>query len=372
MVPAMMIPTRFSLLLLAVAAAWPLSGSAQDTIDELVEQAGLREGPVAMRDVDGWDPSRRIVLRDIGLDASLLEERFGGADIVLAGSVDDAREHVAGAGALIGYCSSSLLAEGSYVRWVQIYSAGAERCLAVEEARRDDVVLTNMQKMSSPVIAEHAIAMLLALTRDLREFTSSMESGEWRRGWRYTNEMTTVAGKTMLVLGLGGIGTEIARRGAALGMRVTATRNRSREGPDFVDYVGLSTEMRGLARNADVIVNALPLTDQTRGLLGAEFFAGLEAEPYFINVGRGATVDTDALLTALREHRLAGAGLDVTDPEPLPPDHALWRESNVIITPHVSSRGGDAARHRLLVLENIRRYLAGDALLNVVDPERGY
>ena len=178
----------------------------------------------------------------------------------------------------------------------------------------------------------------------------------------------------MLVLGLGGIGTEIARRGAGLGMRVVATRNSSREGPDFVDYVGLPDEMTRLARDADVIVNALPLTDTTRGILDAEFFdAGGNTNPrYFINVGRGATVDTQALLAALQSGQLAGAGLDVTDPEPLPRDHPLWREKNVIITPHVSSRGGDRLRHQLLTLENMRRYLAGDRLLNVVDPEKGY
>jgi phosphoglycerate dehydrogenase-like enzyme len=133
-------------------------------------------------------------------------------------------------------------------------------------------------------------------------------------------------------------------------------------------------EMTSLARDADVIVNALPLTDTTRGLLDAEFFeAGGNAGPrYFINVGRGATVDTQALLAALQSGQLAGAGLDVTDPEPLPRDHPLWREQNVIITPHVSSRGSDRFRYQLLTLENMRRYLAGDRLLNVVDPEKGY
>jgi len=231
-----------------------------------------------------------------------------------------------------------------------------------------------MQKMSSPVIAEHAIAMMFALLRKLPAYMEDRGSGEWNRSEPYTRGMTTAHGKTMLVLGLGGIGTEIAWRGSALGMRVIATRNSSREGPDFVDYVGLSDEILTLAQEADVIVNALPLTDKTRGLLGKEFFAAAAQTrtPYFINVGRGATVDTDALLAALQDGRFAGAGLDVTDPEPLPPEPGLWQADNVIITPHVSGRGSDLNRYRLLVLENIRRYLAGDALLNVVDAGRGY
>jgi phosphoglycerate dehydrogenase-like enzyme len=176
----------------------------------------------------------------------------------------------------------------------------------------------------------------------------------------------------MLVVGLGGIGTEVARLGNALGMRVSGTRNSSRSGPDFVDYVGLSDELNSLAAKADVIVNALPLTDATSGLLDGEFFATIKEGAIFINVGRGRTVDTGALLGALESGRVSGAGLDVTDPEPLPANHALWQRENVIITPHVAGRGGEFERRSVLLIENIRRYIAGDALLNVVDPEKGY
>ena len=127
-----------------------------------------------------------------------------------------------------------------------------------------------------------------------------------------------------------------------------------------------------LASRSDFIVNALPLTNATRGLLDADFFAAVPRGAYFINVGRGATVDTDALVDALRSKRLAGAGLDVTDPEPLPSGHPLWKLDNVLITPHISTSGGDGTRHRLLLLENLARYLAGDAPLNAVDPQKGY
>jgi len=149
-------------------------------------------------------------------------------------------------------------------------------------------------------------------------------------------------------------------------------RNSSREGPPFVDYVGLSGEMLDLAAKADVIVNALPLTEKTRGLIDARFFAAARRGSYFINVGRGGTVATDDLLAALESRQIAGAGLDVTDPEPLPSEHPLWAMNNVIITPHVAGRGNDRQRQMLVTMENIRRYIAGDALLNVVDPARGY
>lgn len=349
-------------------AAVPLS--AEYTIEHLVDDADLREGSTAMRDVSSWDASRVVLVRDAGFELP----DYDGFNIVVVSSLEEAQSQAGLAGAIVGFCSDALLGAAPHVSWVQIYSAGADRCVASPKFTSGDVVLTNMQKMSSPVIAEHAIAMMLALLRKLPAFMEDRRHGQWNRSDPYTRGMTTAHGKTMLVLGLGGIGTEIAKRGSALGMRVIATRNSSREGPEFVDYVGLSDEMLSLAQEADVIVNALPLTDKTRGLLGEEFFAAAAQThaPYFINVGRGATVDTDALLAALQEGQLAGAGLDVTDPEPLPPEHGLWQAENVIITPHVSGRGGDRNRARLLVLENIRRYLAGDALLNVVDARRGY
>lgn len=362
------------LVFVATALLLPIAeANGQDTIAELIDTAGLRDGPTAMRDVGRWNAARTIIFRGNREEWSWLDDQLEDANIRFVESLHEALPLAPGAGAIIGFCSEELLAVAPDVTWVQINSAGADRCLSSDQMFRDDLVLTNMQKMSSPVIAEHVIALLLALTRKLPTFTDGMQDGAWKREPRFTDGMTTVHGKTMLVLGLGGIGTEIARRSAALGMRVVATRNSSRSGPDFVDYVGLSHEMLDLAKDADVIVNALPLTESTRGLLGSEFFgAEMPKTPYFINVGRGATVDTQALLEALESGRLAGAGLDVTDPEPLPGEHALWRQPNVVITPHVSARGGPRDRHRLLVAENIRRYLAGDALLNVVDQHRGY
>ena len=155
-------------------------------------------------------------------------------------------------------------------------------------------------------------------------------------------------------------------------MRVVATRRSSRDGPDFVDYVGLSSELHGLAADADFIVNALPLTAETTGIFDKIFFADAKKGSYFISVGRGASVVTDDLIQALESGQLAGAGLDVTDPEPLPTDHRLWQMENVIITPHVAGWGGSGGRRQVLVKENVRRFIAGDALFNVVDPERGY
>jgi phosphoglycerate dehydrogenase-like enzyme len=185
--------------------------------------------------------------------------------------------------------------------------------------------------------------------------------------------LADLEGKTVLVVGLGGIGTEVARRAHAFGMRVIATRASGRTGPDYVSYVGLPDEMLKLAKDADFVVNCAPLTPQTTGIFNREFFATLKPGAYFISVGRGRSTVTADLIAALNSGKLAGAGLDVVDPEPLPSDSPLWRLPNLIITPHVSADTPLAEEQRIAVLrENLRRYVAGEPMLSVVDIERGY
>ncbi len=361
---------RFLPLLLVALFSAP--ASADLSIDDLVEQSGLQPGPIAMRDLPGWrEPRKILVYGSRYSDPALFN--VPGIEFVHAASMTDALAAATDVDAIVGSCADELIAAASDARWVQISSAGVERCMQTERIVSGEVVLTNMQKMSSPVIAEHAIAMTLALARALPQFARMMDAGEWRQwGGDIGNSMQSLQGKTMLVAGLGGIGTEVARRANALGMTVIGTRRSSREGPAFVEYVGLSTELKELAGRADVIVNALPLTDETEGLFDADFFATVKPGAYFVSIGRGRTTRTDALLAALTSGRLAGAGLDVTDPEPLPAGHELWQQQNVIITPHAAARGSDRERHAVLLQENLRRFRAGDALLNVVDPAAGY
>lgn len=345
---------------------------AQTAIDKLVEQSGISTGSVATRELPRRSTPSKIVVRDREGTAAELSMRHPNVKVVPVGSVREAMQHMQGADALLGFCTPDLVAAGTDLVWVQIYSAGAERCFAADRIKDRDVLLTNMQKMDAPVIAEHVIAMVMSLARGLPAFAKSMPAGQWLDASPIAGEMDSIAGKTLLVAGLGGIGTEVARRAAALDMRVTGTRRSSRDGPDFVAYVGLSDELFALASEADFVVNALPFTSETDNLFDRRFFAAVKPGAYFINVGRGGTVVTDDLHAALREGRIAGVGLDVTDPEPLPPGHPLWQEPNVIITPHVAGDGGNWSRKRTVLLENVGRYLAGEALYNVVDPELGY
>jgi phosphoglycerate dehydrogenase-like enzyme len=363
-------------VLLAGALVWLVSSSAtlaDSAIEKLIAETRVKEGPVAVRDMPGWETPDKILVRESApVLVDSLQQAFPNIEFVAIPSSIEAIRNAAGADAIIGSCARDLLNAAVDATWVQIFSAGAERCVAVPQVKNAKVVLTNMQKMSSPVLAEHAVAMVMSLGRGLVVYSKLMAKGEWRRGGPEAQGLQEIRGKTLLVVGLGGIGTEVARRGAALGMRVVGTRRSSREGPDFVDYVGLSGELHKLAADADFIVNALPLTAETTGIFDKTFFEDAKKGSYFISVGRGASVVTDDLIQALESGQLAGAGLDVTDPGPLPADHRLWQMENVIITPHVAGRGGNRERRLVLVKENIRRFIAGDALLNVVNPERGY
>jgi phosphoglycerate dehydrogenase-like enzyme len=219
-------------------------------------------------------------------------------------------------------------------------------------------------------MAEHVLGLMLALSRHLDFFFKEQAQAHWAQE---NPPLADLEGKTVLVVGLGGIGTEVARRAHALGMKVIATRASGRTGPDYVSYVGLPDELFKLAREADFVVNCTPLTPQTTGIFNQEFFATLKPGAYFLNVGRGKSVVTADLITALSTHKIAGAGLDVVDPEPLPSDSPLWHLPGVLITPHVSADTSVTTQQRTALLrENLRRYTAGEAMLAVVDVERGY
>jgi phosphoglycerate dehydrogenase-like enzyme len=344
------------------------AASAQSNLAELIEQTGIEPGDTPLRDMPGWREPKKVVITSSVVPLDEVRQLLPGVEVISGGSLADAED----ADAIIGSCYRALIDAAERAIWVQVFSAGVDRCVGAERITSGTAVLTNMQKMSSPTIAEHVIALSLSLARKIPAFAKRMETGEWHRQAALADDMMSIAGKTMLVIGLGGIGTESARRAAALDMRVIGTRRSSREGPDFVDYVGLSDEMYELAAEADFIVNALPLTTATTGLIDKKFFDATKRGAIFINVGRGRTVVTADLVAALESGQIGGAGLDVTDPEPLPADHVLWQMENVIITPHVSGRDSNRARHAMVLRENLRRFAAGDALLNVVDPEQGY
>lgn len=274
--------------------------------------------------------------------------------------------------AILGDCRA-LDESMSSLRWVQRTAVGVETCLATPLDWQQTVLLTNIAGMSGPFIAEHTIAMIMMLSHDMAWYYRNQLDGRWQRGAEDRRPVAPVEGKTLLVVGLGGIGTKLAEKAAGLGMQVLAVRNSSRTGPEFVEYVGLPDELHELAAKADFVVNTVPLTPKTTGMYDAAFFDAMKDSAYFVSVGRGGSTVTEDLVAALKAGTIAGAGLDVTDPEPLPASHELWSMQNVIITPHTSAISSSGSPDYLVFLrENLRRYVNGEPMLNVVDPDRGY
>jgi phosphoglycerate dehydrogenase-like enzyme len=364
----------FVLLFLQLAAgALCAKGTPDPRTAALIQELGLTASPVATRDLRGWKPPQRIVVATS--DAQLLEHLRAvapEAELVAAAEGEARAAQLAKAQVVIGLCDAETLAAAPSLHWIQTWWVGVEHCVTLPGLTERGIVLSNTQRTSGIPIAEHAIALTLALARGLPQYARNQQAGRWQDRTS-TPVMRELGGRTLLVVGLGGIGTEVARRAHAIGMRVIATRNSSREGPDFVAKVGLSDELHALAAEADVVVNAAPLTPATTDIFNRAFFQAMKPGGYFVNVARGRSVVTDDLVAALRSGQLAGAALDVTEPEPLPKDHVLWSLPNVIVTPHVAAVSDTQdERYAILVAENLRRYVAGEPLLNVVDIERGY
>jgi phosphoglycerate dehydrogenase-like enzyme len=352
-----------------------LSGTvafAEENPAGVIAALGLRESNVAARDMKQWKKPRKIlVMTDSPARVAWLQEAAKGVTIVGAPTRREAIAQIADADGLIGACSADLINAGAALRWIQTMSAGVEDCVAIPKVEDGGVILTNMQRVNGPNIAEHAMALILTLTRQINFYLANQSEGIWARGPQ--EKLMDLEGHTMLVAGLGGVGTAIAERAHAFGMHILATRNSGHQGPSFVGYVGVADELPKLVGQADIVVNATPLTPETAGLFNAAMFARMKPSAYFINVGRGKSVVTDDLLAALKSGRIAGAGLDVVDPEPLPKDHPLWHAPNVVITPHVAGNSPLKVDHAWLAIrENLRRYVAGDKLYSVVDVSRGY
>jgi phosphoglycerate dehydrogenase-like enzyme len=266
------------------------------------------------------------------------------------------------------------LARASRLRWVHS-SAVAAGTLCLPELAARGIAVTNSRGIQSTPIAEHVFAVLLALTRRLPLAWTRQRETVWAQ-----NEFTGTAtpallrGQCLGLVGLGSIGTAVARLGAAFGMRVVAVRrDPSKPAPPDVSQVWGAGDLDHLVDEADVVVIAAPLTRSTDALFDRSRLARFRPGARLVNVARGPLVDADALVEALSSGHLAGAALDVFPEEPLPAGHPMWRAPNLIITPHTS---GFRANHWDdvvdLFVENLRRWDAGEALLWTVDPALGY
>jgi D-2-hydroxyacid dehydrogenase (NADP+) len=283
-------------------------------------------------------------------------------------------QEITDADAFVGDITSTEVRAGKNLKWVGVMSAGVERVLfppdGSSDLRQSSIILTNNKIVQGPEIADHALAMLLMLSRDLYALYNNDRQQIWSPDSYKGIELN---GKTAVVVGVGGIGTQIAVRANAFGMTVIGVDPEDKPFLPFLQRVVKPDEFDDVIPQADVVFLSVPDTPKSHKMMGPHEFELMKKNSYFIAVSRGGIYDMAGLVKALDEKRLAGAGVDVTDPEPLPKEHALWKFENVIITPHVAGRSDqDAGRMMGTIKENVRRFVVGKPLINVVDKQKGY
>jgi phosphoglycerate dehydrogenase-like enzyme len=316
-----------------------------------------------------------------------IEEAARPMAVVQARNETEACAAIADTDALFGNLTPAVLRSATRLRWAQAPTASMEKYL-FDELAASPVVVTNMRGIYSDVIADHVFGFILCFAKNFHVYIRQQAQGVWHALGRDTNELPgyggpgevhpsdraalTLGDYTLGVVGLGGIGTETARRGLAFGMKVIAADARADTAPEGVT-LWRPERLPKLLGASDFVVLTVPHTPQTFKLIRREQLRQMKRTAYLINVGRGVVADLADLTAALQAGEIAGAGLDVFEQEPLPAGHPLWKMPNVIITPHTAAASPRVAeRHLEVLLDNLRRFVAGEPLRNVVDKRQWF
>jgi phosphoglycerate dehydrogenase-like enzyme len=273
------------------------------------------------------------------------------------------------------------------LRWVQFYLAGVDKVINAPILRQEELQATTMSGANASQTAEHILTMLLALGHNLPDFFSRQTNHKWMTDKATKYQPTELSGSTIGIVGYGSIGRQAARLLTGLGATVLAAKREAKI-PGDTGYTpedsgdpegNLFTRLyppqalKSMFKECDFVIVTVPFTEETKGMIGAEQLAALKPSAYLVDASRGGVVNHDALIEALNENRLAGAALDVFEEEPLPTDHPLWDMPNVIITPHIAGFSAQFnQRANALFIENLKRYLVKEPLLNPIDLEKGY
>mgnify|MGYP006286373891 CR=1 FL=1 len=307
------------------------------------------QSKIPLAQIEALAPGRRVVMT---ADRAAIEKVLDEVEVVA------------------GLMPLDLIARAPKLRWFQQWGAGASWLLRYPKIATSDIIITNTSGIHAIPISEHIFAMLLAFARGLHKTMPAQQRHAWMAPH---NILFELPGKTMVLVGVGAIGARTAQIAQAMGMHVIGVRRDPSQDVVGVDRMVGSEELQAVLPEADVVVLTVPLTSETRGMLGAQELKLMSTSAYLINIGRGGTVDEDALVRALREGQIAGAGLDVFETEPLPEDSPLWGMENVIITAHYAgSTPHYTERVMEIFLDNLRRYLKDEPMRNVVDKELGY
>ena len=290
-------------------------------------------------------------------------------DVVRADSQGEALELMPEVDVVFGSFDHEMFLRGARLKWVQVTSAGVDGMMYPDFVD-SDVVMTSAKGIVGVHLADHAMALLLALTRGI---AWAIRHPSWDQREATRDMSWELLGSTMGIVGLGGTGREVAARALGFGMRVIAVDPMDVELPDGVEYCRGMDGLGDLLEASDVVAICAPLTPETEGMFDRAAFSRMQSHAVLVNVTRGPIMDEEALIEALETGAIGGAGLDVVPEEPMPDDHPLWRFDNVVITPH--SAGGSPRRVDRsvdLFCDNLTRLLGGESLTSVIDKSKGY
>ena len=300
----------------------------------------------------------------VGKESPMLMEAAGTAKVRFVDSLDDAADAFGELEAVIGRVPPEVLAKAPRLRWVHSPSAGVDADLS-PEMLASSVVLTSSAGNGGISLAEHSMLLMLMLNRDVPRWMRAQAEHRWDHFLH-----SELAGLTVGIYGLGNSGLDLALKAKAFHMRVLGIRRRPEQPSPYVDEL---CDLDRLLTESDFVVVTAPRTPSTIGQFGRDAFARMKSSAYFICISRGGIADDEALLDALRTGQIAGAGLDAHGVEPLPPDSPFWSLPNVIVTPHNGATStGTRRRSQEIVADNLRRFVAGEPLRNVVDKNAGY
>ena len=314
----------------------------------------------------------KLLVRNLCYRPNNFLPEIEGVEYVVAPTPEEALRAAADIDAAIDFCSEAFINAAPKLRWVQMLSTGVNNA-PFDLLRERGIALTNAGAYG-PNMADHTMAFMLMLCRQIPQIMRRQEKEHWLRKDKPVPDPGGLDGQTLLIIGLGGIGLATAKRAAAFGMHIIATRRHSdRPVPDYVHELHPPEALDHLLPRADWVNVSVPYTADTIDLIGEREFGLMRKGAHILCLARGGIINTEALLRALDSGKIAGAGLDVTDPEPLPDDHPLWDYPNVIITPHASGQS-EAAHRRLgeLIADNAQRFLHNQPLRNLVDLELRY
>lgn len=294
---------------------------------------------------------------------------FPGSEVTIINRKELTPEILQKAEVIFGWPGVDEIQLAANLRWLHLPSAGADSYTSGEIPLPKHVILTSSNGVYGKPIAEHVLAMILSFNKNLQVYANFKE----HKLWKELVPAREFYGSTIGIIGFGDIGKEVAIRAKALGARVLAVKRTPSEPPEYVDALYQAEKLDEVLIKSDYIVLAVPSTIKTKGIITEERLRKMKPDAFLVNIGRGALIDQEALIKALKEHWIGGAGLDVTTPEPLPQDSPLWELPNVILTPHISglSPANDKRKFEIFY-RNLKHYMAGEPMENVVDLTEGY